>query len=129
MTVLISRRIVPAFLLALMASFVAPLPAVSGPSKVTLQQLLIQKTIRMRDLRRLDFAVTPGHGSLLTGVVDGTTEVQFWVQPGVAAALGVAKIVLISTNAINDENNGTIVWPPSKVGRDFGRELQALYPR
>jgi hypothetical protein len=111
----------------LLAAIAVSSTASAGKAKLTLQQLLTHSTIRVGDLRLLDLKVKSGHGPLLWAAVDETTEVQFWVQPGVAAALGVAKIRLITTGKKGDENHGTIIWPREKIGRDFGQELKALY--
>jgi hypothetical protein len=101
--------------------------AASG--KVTLQELCMQTSIRIADLKRLDLDVKQGHGPLFWAVIDDKTEVQFWYQPGPASAMTLGKIKLITTGAPNDENHGTIIWPKEKVGHDFGSELHELYGR
>jgi hypothetical protein len=73
--------------------------------------------------------VKEGDGPLLYVVIDAKTELCFYFRPGILAAAGTGKILLIARVPINDENHGTIVWPKDKIGHDYGEELKALYPR
>ena len=95
--------------------------------KITLEELLQRKTIDVRDLRALKLDVRPGHGPVLWAPLDDTRVVWFWCRPGISSALGFGEIVLIAIGVANDENHGTIIWPQSKVGRDYGQELESLY--
>lgn len=119
-------RLVP-FGLLLCSIIITASWAASG--KVTLQEICTQTIIRIADLKRLDLNVKQGHGPLFWAVIDDKTEVQFWYKPGLASAMTVGKIELITTGVPNDENHGTIIWPKEKVGHDFGSELDKLYGR
>jgi len=95
--------------------------------KFTLEQLLTWKTIRVKDVRALNLDVRTADGPALWAPLDDQKVVWFWCMPGVSSALGLEKIVLIATGATNDENHAAVVWPPSKVGHDYGQELKTLY--
>jgi hypothetical protein len=103
--------------------------SVSADGKVTLSNILTKTSIQVRDLDALDLDIKQGHGPVLWAALDKKTEVWFWYKPSVLSAAGLGKIVLIATVPTNDENNGTIVWPQDKIGHDYGKELEALYPR
>ena len=95
--------------------------------KITLQELLTYKTIRVGDLKKLNLDVKEGHGSFLWAAIDDNKEVWFWCRPGISAVLGTGKIILIAIIDSNDENRGTIIWPKDKVNNDYGKELKLLY--
>ena len=119
----LSKALIPPLLVTLLG-FTS---VVLSQTKITLHELLTHHTILVHDLQRLSLDVKPGHGPLLFATIDQTKEVQFWIHPGVAAVRGLGKVVLITTGDPSDENHGTIIWPPEKVGLEFGRELEALY--
>jgi hypothetical protein len=96
---------------------------------VSLEDLLKRDTIYIRDLKRLPYQLKSADGPVFLASVDKSTEIRFWFKPGVVAAVGLGRIVLIARGAPNDENHGTIIWPKAKVGHDYGDELHALYGR
>jgi hypothetical protein len=120
--------IISSLVLTLSAMFLVPSSiSMAAERKVTLEELLAKKSIRVKDMHKLNMDVKPGHGPVLWAALDAKREVWFWCMPGVSSALGVGKIVLVATVDANDENAGTIIWPKDKVGHDYGKELEALY--
>jgi hypothetical protein len=103
--------------------------SIAAEKKLTLEELLSRKSIRIRDLHKLNMEVKPGHGPVLWAPLDEKREAWFWCAPGVASVLGAGKVLLVATVDANDENVGTILWPKEKVGHDYGKELETLYPR
>lgn len=110
-------------------SLVVPCISASADGKITLQALLTNDTIRVRDLKELDLNVKEGHGPVLWASLNDKIEVWFWCKPGILSVLGMGKIILIATVDSNDENHGTIIWPKDKIGRDYGEELKNLYKK
>lgn len=86
----------------------------TADGKVTLQELLTNKTIRVGDLKKLNLNVKEGHGPYLWATLDDKKEVWFWCRPGISAVLGTGKVILIATVDSNDENHGAIIWPRVK---------------
>lgn len=101
----------------------------SADGRITLQELLIKKTIRVSDLKKLNLDVKEGHGPALWAALDDKQDVLFYYEPGILSVLGITKIILIATVKPNDENHGTIIWPADKVGHDYGKELRILYKK
>lgn len=101
----------------------------TADGKITLQELLANKTIRVGDLKKLNLDVKEGHGPYLWAALDDKKEVWFWCKPGISAVLGTGKVLLIATVDSNDENRGSIIWPKDKVGHDYGKELATLYKK
>jgi hypothetical protein len=93
----------------------------------SLVQLMERETIHLSELKELNIDAKQGHGPVWVAVLDDKSEVWFWYQPGLRATLGFGKVVLIAKVKPGDENNGEILWPASKRGRDYGMELRAIY--
>jgi hypothetical protein len=103
--------------------------SISSALEPSLATLLTKKVIHIRDLTNLHMNVQQGHGSVYWAKLDEGNEIWFWYQPGLRSALGFGKIVLVAEVPQNDENKGTILWPSNRIGRDYGQELEVLYPR
>ena len=101
--------------------------AVASEGDQTLDQLLAQKTIRIRDVKKLPLPVRTSDGPVLRVILDQNKVAWFWFIPGPAVAAGTGRIRLIAIGEMNDENHATIVWPQNKVGHDYGTELRAIY--
>jgi hypothetical protein len=125
-----SFSLISALTLTIAAIFLAPSSiSIATETKMTLEELLAKKSIRVRDVHKLNMDVKPGHGPVLWAALDEKREVWFWCKAGASSALGVGKILLVATVDAKDENIGTIIWPKEKVGHDYGKELEALYKR
>jgi hypothetical protein len=98
-------------------------------AKIELKDLLIQKVIYIRDLKKLKLEIKQGDGPMFYPSLDNETEVRFWYKPGITTAAGLGRIVLIATGHPNDENHGNIVWPKDRAGHDYGTELESIFPR
>jgi len=100
--------------------------------KITLQELLTYKTIRVGDLKKLNLDVKLAHGPIYWAMLDDKDKKDVWFifSPGISAVFGMAKIDLIATGDANYMDvRGTIIWPKDKVGHDYGKELETLYKK
>jgi len=114
----------------LVAALMVSCATATADGKITLQELLTYKTIRVGDLKKLNLDVKLAHGPIYWAALDNKDKKDVWFifRPGFLAVLGMAKIDLIATGDANYMDlRGTIIWPKDKVGHDYGEELKILY--